>query len=111
MRCIQSCARAQNPPARRHSSAGARALRAAALLLAAAGAGSAADYSDEIRPILSDRCYACHGPDGNQRQAGLRLDREDGARAELPSISLRRVSRLGSVAAWRMFIGSYRNDT
>ena len=34
------------------------------------------DYNRDIRPILADNCYKCHGPDGNQRQAGFRLDLE-----------------------------------
>src|SRR5690606_33014157 len=31
-------------------------------------------YNLHIRPILSDNCFACHGPDANKREAGLRLD-------------------------------------
>ncbi|HEX3601743.1 MAG TPA: DUF1549 domain-containing protein, partial [Lacipirellulaceae bacterium] len=42
-------------------------------------------YRREILPILSDRCFKCHGPDSASRKAGLRLDRADAASAELDS--------------------------
>ncbi|MEO5600101.1 MAG: PSD1 and planctomycete cytochrome C domain-containing protein, partial [Cyclobacteriaceae bacterium] len=36
------------------------------------------DFNFHIRPILSDRCFKCHGPDANQRKSELRLDTEAG---------------------------------
>ena len=37
------------------------------------------DFNYHIKPILSDRCFTCHGPDENKREAGLRLDIRDSA--------------------------------
>src|SRR6266566_4337095 len=37
------------------------------------------DYNFQIRPLLADRCFVCHGPDANKRKAKLRLDTRDGA--------------------------------
>ncbi len=41
------------------------------------------DYIFDVKPILSDRCYLCHGPDDGTREANLRFDTEAGAFAAL----------------------------
>jgi hypothetical protein len=43
------------------------------------------DFNFHVRPILSDRCFACHGPDDRARKAGLRLDIREHALAKLES--------------------------
>ena len=42
------------------------------------------DYNLHVKPILSDKCFACHGPDKAKQKAGLRLDLKESALAELP---------------------------
>ncbi len=58
------------------------ALLLAAVSLQADQSQAAVDFNRDIRPILSDKCFACHGPDEAQRQAGLRLDTKAGAFAD-----------------------------
>jgi uncharacterized membrane protein len=43
------------------------------------------DFNYHVKPILSDRCYQCHGPDEKTRKAGLRLDIESLAFSKLES--------------------------
>src|SRR4249920_2710863 len=59
-------------------------MRFTLLILFLASASFAAerppvDYTREVRPILANSCYACHGPDEKARKAKLRLDLRDEA--------------------------------
>ncbi|MCH7729567.1 MAG: DUF1549 domain-containing protein, partial [Planctomycetes bacterium] len=54
-------------------------LLAIASAVVGAQADDAIDFSRDIRPILSDKCFACHGPHDDSREAGFRLDQRDSA--------------------------------
>lgn len=64
------------------------------------------DFNKHIRPILSDRCYACHGPDNNTREAELRLDIEENAFGKLKESGARAFVRgnHGKSEAWQRIV-------
>src|SRR5687767_7857909 len=53
--------------------------------LAAAEPAAAIDFTRDIRPILSNHCWSCHGPDEAARESGLRLDQRAAATGKAES--------------------------
>jgi hypothetical protein len=49
------------------------------MALATARAETPVNFEREVRPLLSEKCFQCHGPDSDTRMAGLRLDLKDSA--------------------------------
>ena len=50
-----------------------------AIALPLAASAAEVNFAREIRPLFSENCFACHGPDSNKRKAGLRLDQKESA--------------------------------
>jgi len=61
------------------------------------------DFNFHVKPILSDRCFACHGPDANKREGNLRLDTEEGAFAAVDSLGKRHALVAGNLGSSQVF--------
>ena len=69
------------------------------------------DFNYHVRPILSDRCFKCHGPDPQTREAGLRLDTEEGAFAALKDEPGKHVIVKGDPLSSDLFLRVASKDT
>jgi hypothetical protein len=69
------------------------------------------DFNYHVRPILSDRCFKCHGPDAGKREAGLRLDIEENAFAALKDDPGRHVIVKGDPMKSELFLRISSQDT
>src|SRR5215203_729277 len=68
-------------------------------------------YNFQIRPTLSDKCFKCHGPDANKREAGLRLDIAEEAYKALKEHPRAHAIVRGKPEASEMFLRISSNDT
>ncbi len=59
------------------------------------------EFNRDIRPILSDKCFACHGFDAKHRQADLRLDTPEGAYADRDGVRAIVPGQLEASAVWQ----------
>ena len=68
------------------------------------------DFARDVRPILSDKCFACHGPDSATRQADLRLDLEAEAFADLGGYAAFVPRDLEASEAWQRIVTDFDAD-
>lgn len=81
-------------------------LLASPLLLS----GAEVDFARDIRPILSDKCIFCHGPDEEHRKADLRLDLKEDAFREIDGIAAFRAGDVENSEAWLRIVSEDPDD-
>jgi len=72
--------------------------------------GASVDFARDIRPILSDKCFSCHGPDEEHRKGGLRLDQREAAFAERDGVAAFQAGDAGRSEAWRRIVSGDPED-
>ncbi len=68
------------------------------------------DYNQHVKPVLSDKCFACHGPDKAKQKAGLRLDVAQAAYGALPENPGKVAVKPGSLAKSELVHRILSND-
>jgi len=68
------------------------------------------DFNAEVRPVLSNNCFFCHGPDAHERKADLRLDTEEGATRDLGGYAALVPGSLEKSEMWARIISPDSDD-
>ncbi len=79
-------------------------------LAATASAATAPDYNRDVRPILSENCFSCHGPDEKGRKAKLRLDRAESAHAARGDITPIKPGDPAGSEAWQRITSPHDDE-
>ena len=79
-------------------------------LIASPSTAQTVDFNFDIRPLLSDRCYVCHGPDEENREAELRLDSHESAFGEAQSGNADRIIQPGDAEASELYLRVVSDD-
>ncbi|MBU6239962.1 MAG: DUF1553 domain-containing protein [Planctomycetes bacterium] len=73
-------------------------------VFSSARAEDALTFNRDIRPILADKCFACHGFDEKKRESGLRLDTQEGATSPRDGVTAIVPGNLNESAAWQRIL-------
>jgi hypothetical protein len=68
------------------------------------------EFNRDIRPILSNKCFQCHGPDSAKREAELRLDREQDAKADRNGVPAIKPGRLDNSELIRRITSEVKDE-
>lgn len=68
------------------------------------------DFNRDVRPILSDTCFHCHGPDHETREADLRFDQEDSVRQDRGGYQVVKAGDLASSELWKRITSHDESD-
>ena len=80
------------------------------MIAASAHAAQPISFNRDVRAILSDKCFFCHGTDPKTRKADRRIDTPEGAMADIDGVRAIVPGDLGKSEAWKRIITDDKDD-